>query len=209
MKNFKHFLRAGLVAVSMIAASAAFAAPITFVAPNGAGRVYTTNGNDGWAGGRGIGFGVTSSQVISSVGVYQNLNNMLLSYGLYEISSPTGNFSKTSTLRSGSATVTTVGLQFIDFGFADLTLATNKNYLLEFRFAGNSAQNFFHNNNNQVWTQGAYKNLEGTSGNGFANSVVGSFRVNGLVNDVPEPGNIFLIGAALLGLAAARRARKA
>ena len=208
MKNIQRFLSASLIAIGFAAASAATGAPIVFVAPNDAGRVFTTNSNDSWSGGRGIGFNVSSSQVINSVGVYQNLSNKALSYGLYEISSPTGGFSKTATLRSGSATVNTSGLEFIDFSFADLTLLTVKNYLLEFSFSGNSAQNFFYNNGNVAWSQGAYTKLEGTASSSFSNSVVGEFRLNN-TNQVPEPGTVFLIGVAVLGLAAGRRARKA
>ena len=55
-----------------------------------------------------------------SVGVYQDLTNINLSYGVYEISSPTSSFSRTATLRTGGGLVNNNGLEWNDFSFADL-----------------------------------------------------------------------------------------
>ena len=53
------------------------ASVIEFIPPNDlTGAVYTTNNNDMWSGNRGIGFNVSSSQTLSSVGVYQDLTNI-------------------------------------------------------------------------------------------------------------------------------------
>lgn len=205
-------LKAITLAASLLAGGIATAAPLAFVPPNDqTGEVYTSNANDGWNEGRGIGLQVSSNQTISSVGVLQNLSNQALNYGVYEISSPTNGFNKLQTLRSGGSTVSTVGLDWVDYGFASLTLETGKNYLIEFQFDGNSNENFFYNNGNQAWTQGAYSSLDGTMSNDFGNFVVGAFRIESANtgNNVPEPGALGLVGAGLLGLALTRRRRQA
>lgn len=191
-------------AAAMVVSAQASAVAIEFVPPNDTtGQVFTTNSNDGWSGSRGIGFQVDSAKTLSSVGLYQDLTNISLSYGVYEISSLSGTFTRLTTLRSGSATVSTSGLEWIDFGFADLTLDVAKNYLIDFSFSGNSNQNFFYNNNNIAWAQDGYTGLEGTAGSGFSNFVVAAFRVN--ATTVPEPGTLALLGIGLAGAAVARR----
>ncbi|MCB1342079.1 MAG: VPLPA-CTERM sorting domain-containing protein [Pseudooceanicola sp.] len=211
-------LAAALVVAGAVAAPAA---TVQFTPTNDAlGRIFTTNSNDGWKDGRGIGFQVASTQTITSVGVMQDLKRKWLNFGIYEISSLTGSFSRGKALRSGSEQITTQGLSWIDFSFDDLALDVDKTYLLEFSFNGSAKQNFFHNNANVAWSQGAFLNMEGTSGSSFSNSVVGAFRVGQPdpilysvpvdepeIAPVPLPAGLSLLGGALGALALFRRRR--
>ena len=204
------FLKAAAVAVALIAGTASVnAATIEFVPPNDqVGRVFQTNSNDGWSNGRGIGFSVSSSQVINSVGLFHDLTNIDLSFGIYEISSATGPFTRSAALRFGSAVRNTTGLEWIDFSFTDLVLNVGTNYLIEFSFNGSANQNFFYNNNNAAWTQGGYTALDGTQGTGFGNSVVAAFRVGDEGSAViPAPAALPLMvsGFAILGFLGRRR----
>lgn len=189
----------------------AHATAVEFVPPNDpTGGVYSTNSNDAWGNARGIGFEVSGDTSISSVGVYQDLTGVDLSFGIYEISALSGAFSRDTTLRSGSATTTTSGLEWVDFGFSELTFSAGTNYLIEFSFSGNSNQNFFYGNSNASWDQASYLSLEGTTGASFRNSVVGAFRVDADVPPpVPVPAALPLLVGALGGLGIVARRRKA
>lgn len=73
------FLVAGALSVA--------AATVEFKPPNDPiGQVATTNRNDGWSIGRGIGLTVSSDQTINSVGLFQDLTNIALSFSIHEIS---------------------------------------------------------------------------------------------------------------------------
>ena len=116
----------------LLSPMAANATVIEFVPPNDTiGHVYTTNSNDGWNPGRGIGFTVDSAETINGVGLFQDLTRIDLSFGLYEIDSSSGSFSRSATLRTGGSTVTTSGLEWVDYSIADLLLDPTKIYLLE------------------------------------------------------------------------------
>lgn len=193
------FLVAGALSVA--------AATVEFKPPNDPiGRVATTNRNDGWSVGRGIGLTVSSDQTINSVGLFQDLTNIALSFSIHEISvSSSDTFTRGAALRSGGSTVTTQGLEWIDYSFANLTLSAGTNYLLDFVFSGDSNQNFFYFNLNIPWSQGSYSFLEGTQGNSFFNGVVAAFRVND-VTPVPVPAGAVLLMSGL-GLLVLRRRR--
>ena len=185
------------------------ASVIEFIPPNDlTGAVYTANYNDMWSGNRGIGFNVSSSQTLSSVGVYQDLTNIMLNYSLLEISASSGAFTDLNTLSAGSRTVSTNGLEWIDFNFSDIALDVGSNYLLEFSFSGNSNQNFFYINANQSWSQDGFNALEGTAVNSFSNFSVGAFRVNGAVTSVSAPATVALFALGLAGISFSRK-RKA
>lgn len=204
----KNMLKAGLVSALVFGAGLAFAIPIDFVPPNDAtGAVLSANANDGWGDRRGIGFTVDASQTLSSVGGYFDLTDIALNYGVYEISAAQDVFARTKLLASGGSTVSTDGLQWVDYGFNDLTLSAGNNYLIEFWFSGLANQAFYFDNQNVAWSQGDYTSIDGTSGDAFYNAVVANFRINAVEpsGDVPEPASLVLVGVGLLALTLRRR----
>lgn len=207
----KIVLNAGWVSALMFVAGLAFATPIDFVPPNDTtGVILSTNANDGWGDRRGIGFTVDASQTLSSVGGYFDLTDIALNYGVYEISSSHDVFARTRLLASGGSTISTGGLQWVDYGFNDLTLSAGKSYLIEFWFSGLANQAFYFNNQNVPWSQGDYTSIDGTSGDAFYNAVVANFRINAIEprGDVPEPASLVLVGVGLLALTLRRGVRR-
>jgi len=169
--------RLGSFAVAILA-FCAFAsgadAQISFVPPNDpTGAVLTTNSNDAWAISRGVVFQATATQAITSVSLYQDLTGITVNYEIDQTTTATGIVGTGKTiLRSGSGTFTTSGLQFITFPIAPLQLVAGNFYQVRFDFVGNSNQNFFYNNNNVVFSQPGFAQIDGTSGDDTNNSVM-------------------------------------
>lgn len=187
-----------------------FASPVTFVPPNDTtGHVFSTNSNDGYGTDRGIVFQLTGDTTLSSVGIFQDLTNIDLTYYVYQIPTitPTDE-TGFNLLQTGTSNVTTNGLEWIDFAFSTLSLTSGNNYYVAFSFTGSSNQNFFYDNNNVVWTQGIFDQLDGANGGDVSNSVVSAIRLDGGSGAVtPEPGSILLAAAGLAGLACFRKRR--
>ena len=191
-----------VVTLVVTATSQANAAFIPFIPPNDTvGSVFSTNSNDGYSNGRGIVFQMTANTVINSVGIFQDLTGITLNYKVAQITTVVGQVDVGETiLQSGSGTFTTSGLQFIDFGFSNLLLQSGNAYQIQFSFNGSSNQNFFYNNGNVPWTQGAFTSLEGTQNGNTNNFVVPAIRVNTAsapANAVPAPQTIVLAMTAL------------
>lgn len=187
-------------------ASPIFAATITFVPPNDTvGSVFTTNSNDGYAGDRGILFQLSGDTTIDSVGIFQDLTDVALTYYVYQTpSASTSDETGYSLLQTGTSAITTSGLQWIDFGFAPLALTSGNSYYVAFSFTGNSNQNFYYSNANVTWTQGIFTQLDGAAAGDANNSVVPAIRLDTSAG-VPEPGTIVLAAAGLAGILYLRR----
>lgn len=198
-----------LVTLLVGTADITFGAQIPFIPPNDpVGHVVTTNANDGYAGGRGVVFSMLNDVAIDSVGIYLDVTGLVVSYSIAQVTSTTGQVTSGETiLDSGSAAVTTNGLQWVDFHLARRTLLNGEQTTLEFTFSGNANQNFFYNNNNVTFTTGDFQLLDGTQGGNTNDFLMPAVRVN----TVPEPDGLALAGLGFLGLAwiRIRRARAA
>jgi hypothetical protein len=198
-------LKAAVAGLVLSVSGFANAGLIEFIPPNDeTGQVFSTNGNDIWSAGRGLVFEMLSNETIDSLGVYHDLSNINLFYELSQVTSLTGAVTSGQTiLRSGNALTTTNGLNWIDFGIADLMLSAGNYYHLEFTFSGNGNQNFFYNNGNAAFSEGSFINIEGTQAGNTSNFVMPALRVN-TTTQVPEPSTLAIFALGIMGLASRR-----
>ncbi|WP_310474432.1 PEPxxWA-CTERM sorting domain-containing protein [Sandarakinorhabdus sp.] len=209
---FRNLLIAAAGAL-ITAAGAANAATVTFIPPSDpTGQVFTTNANDAYSQGRGVVFVPTANFSLDSVGIFQNLTNVTLSYSVELASAITGNVGPGTVLRSGSALISTTGLEWIDFNFASLNLAAGSAYNVAFFFNGNANQNFFYNQSGaEPYSQSGFTNIDGFQAYGTSNTVLPGIRLNGSGTAVvPEPGTWLMLvaGFGIVGVAQRRSARR-
>ena len=202
------------VALCSLANIAANAQMTTLTAPNNPlGTLVSGYGNDAWFGGRGDNFLVTSDTTINSVGLFADLTGITLNYEVGSIPALGGSGVDGKTiLRSGSSLTSTSGLEFVDFGFSDLTLLAGNNYYVEFNYAGTPNQELYYFNQNISWTQGPFSNIDGfaVDANGQGNFVAPVVRlgVGSSVAATPEPGAFALLaGVAFCGAGVALKHR--
>ncbi len=192
-----------LIGALLLFTSSAHAAIIEFVPPNDpVGRVFTTNSNDAWGSGRGVVFQATVDGVISSIGVYHDLTGIDLSYTLSQTTSANGNITTGETiLASGSAVVTTNGLEWIDFPVADIPYTAGSFYHIEFAFSGNGNQNFFYDNNNVTFSQDGFDVIDGTQSGNTGNSVMPAIRLDNDASPSPAGPSVPIPALSSWGIA--------
>ena len=209
-------------ASAVLAAALAFAAPAgaqeILVPPNDpAGHVFSTLSNDGWSGSRGVVFTMQGTGTLTGVALWHDLTNITVEYEVAEVASASGDLSTGKVvLRSGSALVTTAGLQFVVFPFASLALANGSSYHVRFRFDGLGNQNFFYDNSNVTFTQGPFTLVDGTNNEDTGNSVMPRVRLDGTFVAAAAPATpvpatssagLAMLAAVLAAVAIAGRRR--
>lgn len=208
-----------LLPLLFLFAGTANAAIIEFVPPNDpTGHVFSTNSNDGWGAGRGVVFQATADGTFSSIGVYQDLPGVDLSYTLSQTTSATGDISTGETvLASGNAISTTNGLEWIDFPIGPVSYSAGNYYHIEFSFQANSNQNFFYDNNDVQFSQDGFDVIDGTQGGNTGNTVMPAIRLDtgfgiNAVNTTPVPTldwrGITVLFILLAGLAFYRQRKR-
>ena len=212
----RHLLAATVVVMAGVAG--ANADPIRFIpATDPAGRVYSTNENDGWADGRGVVFTALRPVQLSSVSLLHDLTGLDLAFEVAAVRRKEGGVTDgQAILRAGARTITTTGLEFISFAFEPLRLLAGNSYHIQVSFIGSGNQNFFHNNcasfaadnpntcfgGQVLYSVGPLANIDGTHMGNTRNFVQPAVRVDvAEVAPVPEPATLvlFATGVALAG----------
>lgn len=197
-------------ATALMLASPALAAPTIFVPPSDvSGKVYSTNNEDGYQTGRGVVFAPTSDYLLTSVALYHDLTNILLSYNLRTASATSGYVGGGTLLASGSRTVSTNGLEFISFAMTPTLLVAGTYYHLDFTINGAGNQNFFYDQRGaQPYSQAGFTGIDGTMSRETSNYVLSRIQLNA-VSGVPEPATWTMLMLGFVGAGVAMRRRKA
>lgn len=209
MKNVMIALAAAACALAPTVANAT----TTVLTPpdDNTGQVYSNNFNDGYSGGRGTVFSLSTNVTLTGVALYQDLTNRVLNFTLQSATLAGSTVTPISTLASGSRQVSTNGLEFIDFT-TGVNLTANTLYYLNFSFTGNSNQNFFYNEGGyDSYSTGGFNNVNSTYGLDTTNTVIPRIRLTTAVAAVPEPATwaMMLLGFGMVAGAARYRRRSA
>lgn len=194
-----------VVAAAMTAAVPAMGAETVFVPQaDQKGSVLTRNSTDGYTGSRGIVFKPTSDFTLLGVALYQDLTNVALSYTLRTVQGAGTNVATGTTLVSGSRTVTTNSLEFVEFTLDALTLVAGERYHLAFTLGGASNQNFFYREGSTpIYSTPGFTGVDGTSAYSTTNAVAPRIRLIGsaVTTAVPEPATwaMMIAGFAVVG----------
>lgn len=168
-----------LFAAGILLAMTQMASAVPVVLDAG-GRVFTLGGNDGWDRGRGIVFQASQSMDIDSVGAYLDLTGAPVTFNFYQTLTGAGSgnvLSGATLLATQAATVTTSGLEFVDFNLGTTTLTAGNFYAFQVIYNVNANQNYYYDDVNG-FTVGDFANIDGFDSGGTSNTVAPAFRVN-------------------------------
>lgn len=186
------------------------------------------NSNDGYSQGRGIVFTPDTNFDLRSVGTQLNVRGASVSF-LVALAGSTGpgSIDQGTVLRSGIASVTTGGMELVNFVFDQnpVTLLAGQTYHVQFQFTGNPVQNLRYDTRTsagsadtvgQSWNQGGtsegltLSNIRATLGTSTfttAAPITLNFIGGNQAAIAPEPGTIALLGVGI-GLMAVRLRRR-
>jgi hypothetical protein len=192
---FTCFLILGLTGVSN-------ATYIVFDPGDDSGDIYGYYMNPGsyFASGYGMLFDMSKDVTIDSLGI--NIALVAPTVVSYEITEWTSTGTMSAILRSGSETMSTTGLEWVDFSFDDLTLNDGGIYHFKVSHNGLVFQAFFFKQDSTFSIDG-FNLIDGTYAYNTSNYVLAPFRVNA----VPLPAAISLFVSGLFSLAFLKRRR--
>lgn len=198
----------GLGLVTVVLAQNASAATVTLHSNN----FYASLGGVG--NGRGIGLHADSTFTMTSLGIFGDLINQSFDAQVY---SSSNGHDIGGLLASSSAVVGGSGSQYYDIAL-DFTFNAGDFYTILWRPTATSSSWAnsidYYNDSGLPLTIDAFTLLDGTEGYtgvNFSNFLHPNLRLNAVDggNQVPEPASVALLAVALLGLASARRSKKA
>lgn len=169
-------------------------------------NLFTTNTNDGYAGGRGMLFTMNSNATLGSFGFYTDIASGPVSFTLRQVFTLSGNVNAGSTLlNTTNGNIGGAGLGYYDLNIAGgpITLVAGNNYHLEITYSQAANQNYFYNwNGVPPVNVGAFHLVDGTAGGDTGNTVAPGMRVGTIV---PEPASMAVLGLGALALLRRRR----
>lgn len=200
------FLRRFMLFLAMLTATPAFAI-VEFIPPSDpVGYVEPRHhDNAGYLYRRGVVFMPTEDFRLTSVGLYQDVTNLLLTYGLDLVPSATGFVGDGVSLRNDWRTFYTSGFEYSDFVVDPITLEAGKIYYLWFAHADNANRNLFHDTGGEPFSLPGFTDIIGAHVD-ITGGYLPRIRLNAPVG-VPEPGTWVLLLAGFAGAGVGLRRR--